>query len=100
MCTVGSVSVWPGVVNVIPGSVNFTVDIRYVYDTWHQHDRVVWHIVAVVEVALTRLMPQEWGRCIEVDGRGSSGVVGRDDMHASSADVCDARNPCIAHRAL
>ncbi len=29
VCTVGSMSVWPGVVNVIAGSVNLTVDIRY-----------------------------------------------------------------------
>lgn len=28
VCTVGSVSVWPGSNNVIAGSANFTVDIR------------------------------------------------------------------------
>ncbi len=28
MCTVGSAAIWPGASNVIPGSANFTVDIR------------------------------------------------------------------------
>lgn len=28
VCTVGSISVWPGASNVIPGSANFSVDIR------------------------------------------------------------------------
>ena len=28
VCTVGSASIWPGASNVIPGSANFTVDIR------------------------------------------------------------------------
>lgn len=28
MCTVGSLAVWPGASNVIPGSANFTVDVR------------------------------------------------------------------------
>lgn len=28
VCTVGSISVWPGASNVIPGSTNFTIDIR------------------------------------------------------------------------
>lgn len=28
VCTVGSVAVWPGAVNVIPGTVNFTLDVR------------------------------------------------------------------------
>lgn len=28
VCTVGAVDLWPGVSNVIPGAVNFTVDIR------------------------------------------------------------------------
>lgn len=28
VCTVGALSIWPGVSNVIPGGVNFTVDIR------------------------------------------------------------------------
>lgn len=30
VCTVGAISVWPGASNVIPGSTNFTVDIRSV----------------------------------------------------------------------
>ena len=29
VCTVGSISVWPGASNVIPGNVKFSVDIRY-----------------------------------------------------------------------
>ena len=29
VCTVGSLSVWPGASNVIPGSVSFTIDIRW-----------------------------------------------------------------------
>ena len=28
VCTVGSIVVWPGASNVIPGSANFSVDIR------------------------------------------------------------------------
>ena len=28
VCTVGSIAVWPGASNVIPGSANFSVDIR------------------------------------------------------------------------
>ena len=28
VCTVGSMSIWPGASNVIPGSANFSVDIR------------------------------------------------------------------------
>lgn len=28
VCTVGSISVWPGASNVIPGSANFSVDVR------------------------------------------------------------------------
>ena len=28
VCTVGSILVWPGASNVIPGSANFSVDIR------------------------------------------------------------------------
>lgn len=28
VCTVGAISVWPGASNVIPGSVNISVDIR------------------------------------------------------------------------
>lgn len=28
VCTVGSISVWPGADNVIPGSANFSVDTR------------------------------------------------------------------------
>ena len=28
VCTVGSVSVWPGASNVIPGVVNISVDVR------------------------------------------------------------------------
>lgn len=31
VCTVGSISVWPGASNVIPGSANFSVDIRSDY---------------------------------------------------------------------
>ncbi|KAL3162355.1 hypothetical protein ABBQ32_010038 [Trebouxia sp. C0010 RCD-2024] len=33
VCTVGSISVWPGASNVIPGSANFSVDIRAQYDS-------------------------------------------------------------------
>ena len=32
VCTVGSLNVWPGASNVIPGKVNFTVDIRSIAD--------------------------------------------------------------------
>lgn len=28
VCTVGSMDIWPGVSNVIPGGVNFTIDVR------------------------------------------------------------------------
>ena len=28
VCTVGSLTIWPGSSNVIPGAVNFTLDIR------------------------------------------------------------------------
>jgi metal-dependent amidase/aminoacylase/carboxypeptidase family protein len=28
VCTVGALAVWPGASNVIPGSANFTVDVR------------------------------------------------------------------------
>lgn len=28
VCTVGAITVWPGASNVIPGSANFSVDIR------------------------------------------------------------------------
>ena len=28
VCTVGSAAIWPGASNVIPGSANFTIDIR------------------------------------------------------------------------
>lgn len=28
VCTIGSVSLWPGASNVIPGSVNMSVDVR------------------------------------------------------------------------
>ncbi len=30
VCTVGSITVWPGSSNVIPGHVNFSIDIRWV----------------------------------------------------------------------
>ena len=32
VCTVGKVEVWPGASNVIPGAVNFTVDVRSLSD--------------------------------------------------------------------
>jgi Peptidase family M20/M25/M40 len=36
VCTVGSVSIWPGASNVIPGAVNFTVDLRSEADAMRQ----------------------------------------------------------------
>ena len=33
VCTVGSLFVWPGAVNVIPGAANFTLDVRCQSDT-------------------------------------------------------------------
>ncbi|KAK9838405.1 hypothetical protein WJX84_004812, partial [Apatococcus fuscideae] len=32
VCTVGSLTVWPGASNVVPGAVNFTIDIRSQHD--------------------------------------------------------------------
>lgn len=29
MCTTGNINLWPNAFNVIPGSANFTLDIRY-----------------------------------------------------------------------
>ena len=32
MCTTGSINLWPNAFNVVPGSANFSLDIRY--DDW------------------------------------------------------------------
>ena len=33
MCTTGNINLWPNAFNVIPGSANFTLDIRFVPET-------------------------------------------------------------------
>ena len=45
VCTVGSLSVWPGSSNVVPGHVNFSIDIRWACwsTAWNFH--FVDHIV-------------------------------------------------------
>ena len=34
MCTTGNIQLWPNAFNVIPGSANFTLDIRHVLFTF------------------------------------------------------------------
>jgi allantoate deiminase len=49
VCTVGSIDVWPGASNVIPGHVNFTVDVRSESDALRE--RVVGAARAAVAAA-------------------------------------------------
>jgi allantoate deiminase len=37
VCTVGALSIWPGAVNVIPGAISFTLDVRCQSDVVREH---------------------------------------------------------------
>ena len=52
VCTVGSLSVWPGAVNVIPGSANFTLDVRCQTDAVRAG--VLRHVRATVRRTCTK----------------------------------------------
>lgn len=52
VCTVGSATIWPGASNVIPGSANFTVDVRCRADS--VREVVVGDITASIAALCTR----------------------------------------------
>ncbi len=78
VCTVGSAAIWPGASNVIPGSANFTVDVRC------RSDGVREAVVADVTSSIAAICSRCafcWGRTI------CNGTFGKNTREAVAADV-------------
>lgn len=76
VCTVGSLQMWPGASNVIPSTVNFTVDVRSLSDAVRDHVVDSIHMLtdsACQERRLTcSLSLNHWARAISSDSKLTS----------------------------
>ena len=91
VCTVGSLKMWPGASNVIPSTVNFTVDVRSLSDA--TRDNVVDSIHMLTDSACEErklscsLSLNHWAKAISSDSKLTS-MLSDSIPHVCGVDTC------------